>query len=138
VTIPQDTQIKEPAPELRAPQVLIVEDDAAVRQMYASSLYYNGFDVVEAATAMQAVDAIARKRPDAILLDLVLPVSSGLQLAEILKATPTTHGIPIIAVTAYDIEEHRAREAGCGKFLRKPVSPEMLVDAMRQVIEGNW
>ena len=138
MTTPQELQSNEQTQELRAPQVLIVEDDPAVRQMYASSLYYNGFDVVEAGTAMQAVDAISRKRPDAILLDLVLPVSSGLQLAEILKATPSTHGIPIIAVTAYDIEEHRAREAGCGKFLRKPVSPELLVEAMRQVVEGNW
>jgi CheY-like chemotaxis protein len=117
-------------------RVLVVEDTAAVRQMYASALSSSGFEVDEAGNVDEAMQRIARRHPHAILIDIVLPMSSGLELMEMLQSSPATAGIPIVGISAYDVDEVRILLAGCTAFLKKPASPEVLVTTMRQAIAG--
>lgn len=117
-------------------RVLVVEDSPAVRQMYVSALESSGFNVDEAGDVNNALQKVALHKPDAILIDIVLPMSSGLEMIEILKGSTATAAIPIVGISAYDVDEVRILLAGCSAFLKKPASPEVLVNTIRQSIEG--
>jgi CheY-like chemotaxis protein len=104
--------------------------------MYASALEKSGFQVDEAADVPKAMGLIAQHKPDAILIDIVLPMESGLEMMEMLKATPATAGIPVVGISAYNVDEVRILLAGCTAFLKKPASPEVLVETIRHAIEG--
>ncbi len=83
--------------------VLIVEDDAALRELLRRTLEHAGWGVVEAADGQAALAQITRSRPALILLDLMLPELDGIQVIDALHATPTGQSIPIIVLTAKDL-----------------------------------
>jgi CheY-like chemotaxis protein len=117
-------------------RVLVVEDTTAVREMYASALSKSGFKVDQAPDVPKAMNLISEHKPDCILIDIVLPMESGLEMMEMLKATPATAAIPVIGISAYNVDEVRILLAGCTAFLKKPASPEILVETIRHAIEG--
>ena len=82
----------------------------------------------------QALAAIARQRPDLILMDIQLPVMDGYTATSRIKADPALRSIPIIAVTSYVLsgEEKKARAAGCDDYVPKPFSPRQLLPKIRQ------
>jgi len=83
--------------------VLIVEDDAALRELLRRTLEHAGWGVVEAADGQAALAQITRNRPALILLDLMLPDLDGIQVIDALHATPTGQSIPIVVLTAKDL-----------------------------------
>jgi two-component system, OmpR family, response regulator MprA len=117
------------------PRILIIDDDGDLRQIYAGLLYYNGFDVDQAASALGGMEAIARAKPDAIVMDVYLPGVSGLEMSELLKSAPPTRDIPILCVSAYDVSPGAAEASGCVGFLRKPIKPEVLVRSLMRITE---
>jgi two-component system phosphate regulon response regulator PhoB len=82
------------------PTILVVEDEAAIREMLNFSLGRAGFDVHEAADARQAQDMINQQVPDLILLDWMLPGTSGVDLAQKIRLNSRTRELPIILLTA--------------------------------------
>ncbi|HTU61132.1 MAG TPA: response regulator, partial [Polyangiales bacterium] len=88
----------------------------------------SGHELVTATDALQALDAIERRSPDLILLDLQLPGMDGLELTRRLRANAQTRSIPIVAVTAYAMkgDEDKARDAGCDDYLVKPIDKRLL------------
>jgi two-component system cell cycle response regulator DivK len=138
------SQISPDAPRARhhgtpgktTPLILVVDDFEDNRAMYAVYLAYCGYDVVEAADGEEAV-AVARQRtPDAIVMDLSLPVMDGWEATRRLKADERTRHIPIIALTGHALAGHSrgAREAGCDAFLAKPCLPEVLVEKVQELL----
>jgi len=117
--------------------VLVVEDNPDELQICSAVLYYNGFDVIEASTGEAALELARKHRPAVILMDVRLPGLDGLLVSEILKAGDDTSEIPIVCVTAYDIEPRRAHTAGLQGVLRKPVPPEVLVKKVRTLADGS-
>lgn len=115
-------------------RVLIVEDNADERAVYAALLFYNGFDVLEATDGQDAIRMAKSEQPDVILMDVRLPTLNGLLATEILRATPETRSIPVICMTGFDLSRERAEESGCRQLLRKPIPPSMLVGAVHQAI----
>ena len=115
-------------------QILVVEDDPHLRQIYTKLLYYNGFDVLAAATASAGIGIARSVKPDAILMDYALPDINGLAAAGILHASPETSEIPVICVSAYDVPHDRATAAGCQNVLKKPVDGYALTMAVRDEI----
>ncbi|NHZ95810.1 EAL domain-containing protein [Massilia sp. CCM 8734] len=108
---------------LRAPTILIVDDEAQNRRLLAVLLRPEGYSTTSAASGEEALAAIGEEAPDLILLDITMPGMDGYQVASILKANPATANIPIIMVTAH--LERTARlaglDAGAEDFLTKPV-----------------
>jgi two-component system, cell cycle response regulator DivK len=90
--------------------------------------------VHEAENGEEALVAIAKQRPDLILLDIQLPIMDGYAAVSRIKADPALRSIPIIAVTSYalDGEEKKARAAGCDDYVPKPFSPRQLLAKIRQ------
>jgi len=118
------------------PTILVVEDEAAIREMLNYTLGRAGFDVREAADARQAQEAISQLLPDLILLDWMLPGISGVDLAQKLRHNARTRELPIILLTARSEEENKIRglEAGADDYVTKPFSTQELIARIRAVL----
>ena len=116
-------------------KILIVEDEAPIREMLAFVMEQHGYQPIEAGDFEQAMAAIIEPYPDMILLDWMLPGGSGVQLAKQLKSQDYTRHIPIIMLTARSEEEDKVRglEVGADDYITKPFSPKELMARMRAV-----
>jgi two-component system cell cycle response regulator DivK len=121
----------------RQPLVLVVDDYADARAMYAAWLQVSGYRVAEAATAGEALAVARAETPAAILMDLSLPGLDGFEATRRLKADPRTAAVPVVAITGH-VEHHvadTARAAGCDAFLVKPSPAQTVVEAIARLIE---
>lgn len=116
--------------------VLIVDDEAAIRDMITIALDTAGFNSLTAETALEAHVAIVDNRPDLVLLDWMLPGGSGIDLARRLKRSDTTADIPIIMLTAKTSEDNKVQglDAGVDDYITKPFSPRELVARVKAVL----
>jgi len=117
-------------------RVLLVEDYADAREMYAEFLGLAGYQVSEAADGEQALLLAAASNPDLIVLDIGLPKIDGLEVARRLRKTKAAALVPIIALSASMIVdfEPRAHQAGCTIALSKPCLPDELLAAIRTLL----
>jgi len=120
------------------PRVLLVDDYPDAREMYTEYLEYSGYDVVQAANGMEALQRAIDTTPDIILMDLSLPVMDGWEATRRLKADQRTADIPVIALTGHALAgiSEGAKKAGCDGFVTKPCLPEDLVKEIRNVLEN--
>lgn len=118
------------------PRVLVVEDEAPLAAMLRYNLEKEGFEVEEAANGEEALTKIAERRPDAVLLDWMLPLVSGIEVCRQLRRSPATRGLPVIMLTARGEEADRVRglDSGADDYVVKPFSPTELVARLRAVI----
>lgn len=117
-------------------RVLLVDDYPDAREMYSEYLKFSGFDVVEAANGLEALQRAVDHSPDIILMDLSLPVMDGWEATRRLKADPRTASIPVVALTGHALSgtNEGAVKAGCDAFVTKPCLPEDLVQEIRSVL----
>ena len=110
-------------------RILVVEDQPDNRQIVRDMLAPADYEITEAENGEQALAAIAKQRPDLILMDIQLPIMDGYTATSQIKADPALRSIPIIAVTSYVLsgEEKKARAAGCDDYVPKPYSPRELL-----------
>jgi CheY-like chemotaxis protein len=124
--------------------VLVVDDEPNVRLYLRAILEDAGFTVITAADGDEALDAIHRRSPDFISLDLVMPRKSGHKLLYELRKDPVLSRIPVLIVTAHAKDEMGQRELedlmenrvmlGPGTYLEKPVSPDAYVRAIQRAL----
>lgn len=119
-----------------AKQVLIVDDEAAIREMIAVALEMAGYHCIEADNARTAHEIIINTKPDMILLDWMMPQMSGIELARRLRGDEMTADLPIIMLTAKGDEDHKIHglEAGIDDYITKPFSPRELVARLKSVL----
>ena len=119
--------------------ILIVEDEAAIRGMLMIVLEQAGFNPIAAAEVDAAQKILADSFPDLILLDWMLPGTSGVEWARRLKKDPSFRELPIILLTARGEEEDKVRglEIGADDYLTKPFSPKELVARIRAVLRRS-
>jgi two-component system, cell cycle response regulator DivK len=119
------------------PRVLLVDDYPDAREMYAEYLEFSGFDVIEAANGMEALQRALDAEPDIILMDLSLPVMDGWEATRRLKSDQRTASIPVVALTGHALAgiSEGAKKAGCDAFVTKPCLPEDLVHEIREVLD---
>ncbi len=117
-------------------QILIVEDEAAIRDMVAFALSRAGMEPIHAADTRSAQDAIVNRVPDLILLDWMLPGMSGLDFARRLRRDELTREVPIIMLTARGEENDRVGglDAGVDDYVVKPFSTRELVARIKAVM----
>lgn len=116
--------------------LLIIEDEAAIREMLRMALTKAEFVVSEAANVQQARTSLFNRLPELILLDWMLPETSGLDLARQLKNDPQTKHIPIILLTARGEEGDKIRgfDVGVDDYVTKPFSTRELVARIKAVL----
>jgi two-component system, cell cycle response regulator DivK len=118
--------------------ILIVEDEPRNLKLFRDLLQRFGFETVEATDGEQGVELARTKKPDLILMDIMMPKMDGLEATRLLKADATTKRIPIIALTSYAMKGDRERtiEAGCDGYIAKPVDIQELLKAVGQFLPG--
>ena len=116
--------------------VLIVDDEAAIREMIAVALQMAGYRCLEAENAQAAHAIIVDHQPDIILLDWMMPEVSGIELARRLKRETAYADIPIIMLTARSEEDNKIQglEAGADDYITKPFSPRELIARLKAVL----
>ncbi len=116
--------------------ILVVEDYEDTSLAMRLALEDRGYRILEAADGAQAVEVAARERPDIILMDLQLPVLDGLSATERIRANPELGEVIIVAVTAHQEADYRARAlaAGCNAFVSKPIDFEWLNDLLVSLV----
>jgi two-component system, cell cycle response regulator DivK len=116
--------------------VLLIEDNEDNRIVYSTILRHYGYTVLEAFTGEEGIVAAHRDHPDLILMDIGLPGLDGWEATRRLKADAATRTIPVVALTAHAMAEHReqAMEAGCDAYLAKPVEPREVLAHVKRLL----
>jgi two-component system, cell cycle response regulator DivK len=117
-------------------RILVVEDQPDSRQIIRDMLAGTDYEITEAENGEEALAAMAKQRPDLVLMDIQLPIIDGYTATKQIKADPALRSIPIIAVTSHalDGEEQTARAAGCDGYVPEPYSPRQLLAKIRQYL----
>ena len=118
-------------------RIPVMEDEKDNRQIIRDMLGGIDCEITEAEDAEQALAAIAKQRPDLILMDIQLPIMDGYTATSRIKSDPKLQSIPIIAVTSYALsgEEKKALAAGCDDCVPKPFSPRQLLPKIRHYLQ---
>lgn len=124
----------------RRRSILVVDDVAINRSVLVEMLSSLGFEVFEAGTGQEALDALQRRRVDLILMDIVMPIMDGLEATRRIRGSGEFARVPIIAVSASATPEEATRsyEAGVNGFLAKPVAQAALLQAIGEQLELTW
>ena len=116
--------------------VLVVDDEAAIREMLSISLDAADFNVLQAENAQQAHAIILDRHPDLVLLDWMMPGTSGLELLRRLKRDELTEKIPVIMLTAKAEEDSKVYglDSGADDYIAKPFSPRELISRVKAIL----
>src|SRR4051812_20311052 len=115
-------------------RILVVDDDRAVRESLRRSLSFNGYSVELAQDGVEALEAISNDRPDAVVLDVMMPRMDGLEVCRQLRSTGDD--LPILVLTARDTTSEKVAglDAGADDYLPKPFALEELLARMRALL----
>ena len=119
--------------------ILVVDDYDETRFMLRKALEMSGYHVVEAANGFDAVETAQHEHPDLILMDLCLPLRSGVSAVYGIRKYPELREVPIVAVTAYtEADLHLdALKAGCREYVSKPIDLKHLNDLLKRLLRKN-
>lgn len=120
--------------------ILVADDHPLNRYFLSTLLSYYGHEVMEAADGVEALQAARRRRPDLVIIDVVMPRMDGPELVRALRADPDLAGIPLIFYTAsYREEESReiARQAGVNHVIIKPADPDAVLETVQRALGGR-
>jgi CheY-like chemotaxis protein len=120
-------------------RILLVEDNELNRDMLAERLELRGYQVLVAADGDQGVTMAHSEKPDAILMDMSLPVLDGWEATRQIKAALDTRAIPIVALTAHVMpgDQDRCLEAGCDAYEEKPVDFPRLLATLQLLLDKS-
>jgi len=116
------------------PLILICDDERPLRELVKAALG-DSYDYEEAADALEAEEVLAQRRPDLLVLDVMLPGKSGLELLGELRDRPETADIPVVVISAWHGEyEQTALGTGASAFLGKPFDPDELAVTVEKLV----
>ena len=118
-------------------KIMVVEDDASLREIYSIRITAEGYEVVSAGDGEEALAVAVREKPDLILSDVMMPKISGFDMLDILRSTPETANIKVVMMTALSAEDQRQRgeRLGADKYLVKSqVGIEDVVNTIHEVL----
>ena len=123
---------------MAAGKILIVDDEVNVTELFSMMLKMEGYDPIVAHNVKGAMASIEQVRPELILLDIMMPEESGLELCRYVRAQPELATIPVVIISAKtQLEEvQEGLNAGANSYLLKPISKTELMDAVRSALSG--
>jgi DNA-binding NtrC family response regulator len=122
---------------MKPASILVTDDESGIRLMLKTALESDGYTVLEAANGREALDTIAARAPDLLVLDLNMPVLDGMAVLEAMKDLAAAHKPRVIILTAYGSipAAVKATRLGAVDFLEKPITPAELRQTVRSVLE---
>ena len=124
---------------MTATTILIVDDEAAIREMIRVGLELAGYECLEASNAQDAHGIIVDQRPDLVLLDWMMPVTSGIELLRRLRRDEVTRDLLVIMLTAKDDEDNRVQglDVGADDYITKPFSSRELMARIKAIMRRS-
>lgn len=121
------------------PHILVVDDDPGIRFALGLKLRTVGYDVSEATDGVEALEILAGNRPDLVVLDVGMPRMDGYTVARRMHEQETTRDIPVLILTAQNLEVPPAVAAAIGRhrFLTKPFSPRAVQQVVGELLQGG-
>ncbi len=119
-----------------AKTILIVEDNELNMRLFDQLLRANGYETIQSMDGSDVLEIAKDQKPDLIIMDIQLPVRSGIEITKDLKADEELKHIPVVAVTAFvmDGDENKIREAGCDDYLAKPYSIPVFLETVAKYL----
>lgn len=132
----EGSYIERPAARSRPPTILCIDDDRIVLSFCSDALERQGYRALIASDGPAGIEAAARERPDLILLDVMMPGMTGLEVCRRLRAQPGLRDTPIILLSASDDPDLgiRARDAGATSSMRKPYGSAGIISSIEQAL----
>lgn len=123
--------------EVHGERILVVDDEADVIKTIQVNLKAHGFNILTATSGVECLDIVAKQKPDAIILDIIMPGIDGLEVARQLRAAPATKNIPIIFLSAraQEADEIEAQKVGGTVYIKKPFSTQHLYETVSAVLK---
>jgi len=122
-------------PQAQRRRILVIEDDAELREAMQETLALRGHDVVTAGNGRDALQQVRFSRPDLVILDLMLPVMDGWQFRAELKRDPALADMPVVVISGNDSATAAAVDADL--YITKPIDPQTLLHAIEDVLRGR-
>jgi two-component system, OmpR family, response regulator MtrA len=121
------------------PKIVVADDDVDVRMLVALKLRHSGYDVVDVGDGAAAVEACRTEKPDLVVLDLMMPVMSGLEACRAIKAEPELADVPVVLLTAraQNTDVDAGLAVGADAYVTKPFSPKELAARVESLLEGT-
>ena len=120
-------------------KILIVDDEPDIVQTIQDRLEMNKYTVVTAYNGKEGLEMAARHKPDVILLDVIMPIMTGLEMLEVLKKQPETRDCAVIMVTARNQPQDiiRAKTCGIEDYIVKPFDLNVLLEKIENIVENK-
>jgi CheY-like chemotaxis protein len=121
---------------VRVATILAVDDDPTIQQLLVVNLELEGYDVIVASDGEEALERIRKDKPDAVLLDVMMPRMDGMEVCKAAKADPETASIPIVILSAKAQQDDIAQGAdvGADAYLTKPFDPLDLIETVQRFV----
>lgn len=120
-------------------KIIIIEDEPDTVEMFAEMMRLSGYQVLKSYDGAPALELIMSEMPDAVVLDVMMPDMSGLELLEQMRANPDLAEIPVLIVSALGLPQdiQAGLDAGAAVYLTKPVTYQELSKAVHEILAGN-
>lgn len=117
--------------------VLIIEDEEAAAELFAEMMRVSGFRVLKTTNSAPAIEMMSSDRPDVVILDIMMPDTSGLDILRQMRADPELSGVPVVVVSAKSMpaDIKNGMEAGASTYLTKPVGFLDLKEAVERALK---
>ncbi len=118
------------------PLILVAEDERDIRELVVFTLQLGGFKVVDVPNGQEAVEKALKINPDLILMDVRMPIMTGYEACEMLKADEKTKDIPVVFLSAkgQEIEVNTGLELGAEEYFLKPFAPDELTKRVNEIL----
>jgi DNA-binding response OmpR family regulator len=129
--------IESPEIALEQKTIIIVEDEPDTAEMFAEMLRLNGYQVLSSYGGAAAIALISQEKADAVVLDLMMPDLSGLEVLSYMRRDPRLVGVPVVIVSAKGLpaDVKQGLQAGAALYLTKPVAYQDFIDALEKVLQ---
>jgi putative two-component system response regulator len=117
-----------------AEAILLVDDDPHLMHVLAMFFDLEGYHVLKARDGQQALDLLREYQPDLVLLDLMMPGVSGLEVCQQIRANQKLEAVPVVVFTAAEARQDELKQAGADRFIAKPYSLDGLRKAVRELM----
>jgi DNA-binding response OmpR family regulator len=119
--------------------VLIIEDEADAADLFAEMMRVSGFHVLKTTRSAPALSMMITEKPDVVILDIMMPETSGLDILREMRVTPGLEDIPVVVVSAKSmpVDIRSGMEAGASTYLTKPVGFLELKEAVERAMESS-
>ena len=120
-------------------RILVVDDDPVIQKLLEVNFQMEGYDVATAGDGAEALAAVAAERPDAVVLDMMMPKIDGIEVLRRLKADPATSSLPVLLLSARaqasDVAD--GLDAGADAYMTKPFDPVDLLERVASLLKGE-